>query len=99
LHSVAVELASPAVGPGSAFVVQVNGRPVTAHAGQTVAAVLLAAGIRVFRRTAQRREPRGVFCGMGICYECLVTVNGVANTRACVTVAAPGMVIETGGDA
>lgn len=79
------------------FVVHVDGRPVKAHAGQTVAAVLLAAGIRAFRRTVQRDEPRGVFCGMGVCYECLVTVNGAANTRACVTVVAPDMTIETGG--
>lgn len=79
------------------FVVHVNGRPVITHAGETVAAVLLAEGIRAFRRTAHRGEPRGVFCGIGICYECLVTVNGVANTRACVTTVAPGMIIETGG--
>ncbi|MBM4459247.1 MAG: (2Fe-2S)-binding protein [Chloroflexi bacterium] len=79
-----------------AFIVHVDGRPVAAHAGETVAAVLLAAGIRIFRRTAQRGEPRGVFCGIGVCYECLVTVDGAANTRACVTVVAPGMVIETG---
>lgn len=81
---------------GAAIIVHVNGRPVTALAGQTVAAVLLAQGVRVFRYTAQRGEPRGVFCGMGICYECLVTVDGVACVRACVTPAAHGMVIETG---
>ena len=78
-----------------ALTVSVNGRAVVARAGESAAAVLLAAGIRTFRRTAKRGEPRGVFCGMGICYECLVTVNGVPNVRACVTPVAPGMTIET----
>ena len=80
----------------SAITVTVDGRPVLAFAGETVAAVLLAEGIRVFRYTAKRGEPRGVFCGMGICYECLVTVDGVPNVRACVTTVKPGMVIKTG---
>ena len=80
----------------SAMTVSVNGRAVSAFAGETVAAVLLAEGIRVLRYTAKRGEPRGVFCGMGICYECLVTVDGVPNVRACVTTVEPGMVIQTG---
>ena len=79
----------------SAIAVTVDGRPVTAFAGETVATVLLAEGIRVFRYTAKRGEPRGVFCGMGVCYECLVTVDGVPNVRACVTTVKPGMAIKT----
>ena len=73
----------------SAITVTVDGRPVSVLAGETVAAVLLAEGIRVFRHTEKRGEPRGVFCGMGICYECLVTVDGVPNMRACVTPVSP----------
>ena len=80
----------------SVIIVSVDARPVSAYAGETVAAVLLAEGIRVFRHTAKRGEPRGIFCGMGICYECLVTVDGVPNVRACVTTVEPGMVIQTG---
>ena len=80
----------------SAISVSVDGRAVSVFAGETVAAVLLAEGIRVFRYTAKRGEPRGVFCGMGICYECLVTVDGVPNVRACVTTVKPGMAIKTG---
>ena len=80
----------------SAITVNVDGRPISAVTGETVAAVLLAEGILVFRYTAKRGEPRGVFCGMGICYECLVTVDGVPNVRACVTAVGPGMVIQTG---
>jgi predicted molibdopterin-dependent oxidoreductase YjgC len=76
--------------------VSVDGRQVLAFAGETVAAVLLAQGARVFRHTARRGEPRGIFCGIGICYECLVTVDGVPNVRACVTTVRPGMAIQTG---
>ena len=57
--------------------------------------MLLTEGIRVFRRDAGG-SPRGLFCGIGNCYECLVTVDGVPNVRACVTPVAAGMVIETG---
>jgi predicted molibdopterin-dependent oxidoreductase YjgC len=80
----------------SVIIVSVDARPVSAYAGETVAAVLLAEGIRVFRHTAKRGEPRGIFCGMGICYECLVTVDGVPNVRACVTMVRPGMTIQVG---
>jgi predicted molibdopterin-dependent oxidoreductase YjgC len=99
LRSTSSEPASPAAEPDGVFVVHVDGRPVTTYAGQTVAALLFANGIRVFGRSAQRDEPRGVFCGIGICYECLVTVNGAPNVRACVTVVARGMSVETRGGA
>jgi len=85
----------PPVQRGPAITVTVNGQPVDAFAGETVAAVLLAAGQRIFRRTRQANAPRGLFCGMGICFECLVTVNGTPNTRACVTPVVNGMAIET----
>ena len=85
------DLAGPAT-----FAVTVDGRPVSARAGQTVAALLLASGMRTFRHTASHGAPRGLFCGIGICYDCLVTVNGEANVRACVTPVAAGMVIDTG---
>ena len=63
--------------------------------GETVAAVLLAHGLRVFRHSLKTGQGRGIFCGMGICYDCLVTVDGVQNIRACMTPASPGMAIET----
>jgi predicted molibdopterin-dependent oxidoreductase YjgC len=81
---------------GAPVTVFVDGRQVTAFAGESVAAVLLALGTRAFRHTAKRGEPRGMFCGIGVCYECLVTVDEEPNVRACVTEVAPGMVIETG---
>jgi predicted molibdopterin-dependent oxidoreductase YjgC len=86
----------PLVRRGREITIYVDGRPVTAYDGETVAAVLLAEGIYAFRRTTETGEPRGLFCGMGICYDCLVTVDGVANVRACVTPVAEGMMVETG---
>jgi predicted molibdopterin-dependent oxidoreductase YjgC len=62
----------------------VDGEPVEAFEGETVAAVLLARG-EVATRTTVKGEPRGVFCGMGVCFDCLVVVDGVPNTRACMT--------------
>lgn len=89
----------PPVQRGQPILLHVNSRPVKAFEGETIAAVLLAEGIRVFRHAARTQEPRGIFCGMGICYDCLVTVDGVSNVRACVTHVAEGMVIETGSGA
>ena len=59
----------------------VEGRPVFAGPGQTVAAALTAAGIRVCRVT-ESGEGRGVFCGMGICQECVMTIDGERRGRA-----------------
>ena len=73
----------------------VDGRPVSARQGETIAAALLAAGIRVNRQTKKRREPRGLFCGIGQCTDCVMVVNGVPNVRTCVTAVADGMIVET----
>ena len=78
--------------------IQVDGEPVQAYAGESVATVLLALGRRTFRHTEQG-APRGLYCGMGVCFDCLVTVDGVENVRACMTPVAEGMVIATGGGA
>jgi predicted molibdopterin-dependent oxidoreductase YjgC len=72
------------------FNIEVDGRPVSAEPGQTVAAALLGAGITVFRHTPTG-APRGVFCGMGVCFDCLVTVDGLTDQRACITPVRPGM--------
>ena len=72
-----------------------DGRAMEAFPGETIAAALLAAGIRALRRTEKRASPRGVFCGMGICFDCLVTVNGGPHLRACLTRVEPGMRVET----
>lgn len=59
--------------------------------GETIAVALLAAGQDVLRTTERRGEPRGLFCNMGVCFECLVEVDGYANQRACQTVVGAGM--------
>ena len=81
--------------PGPAFTVMFDGRPVRALPGQTVAAVLWAAGVTSWRTTRNEGRPRGVFCGIGVCFDCLVTVNDRPNQRACLVPVRPGDVIGT----
>jgi hypothetical protein len=66
----------------------------TGEAGQTIAGVLLAAGRRSWRR-APSGAPRGLFCGIGVCFDCLVTVNGVRDVRACRRRAREGDIVTT----
>lgn len=65
--------------------------------GDSIAAVLVGAGIVSWRTTRVNGRPRGLFCGIGACFDCLVTVNGTSSVRACVTEAKPGDVITTSG--
>ncbi|GAA3101331.1 (2Fe-2S)-binding protein [Pseudonocardia yunnanensis] len=66
----------------------------TAAPGQSIAAALIAAGRRSWRTTRVGGEPRGAFCGIGVCFDCLVMVNGRPNQRACLTEVRPGDRIE-----
>lgn len=75
--------------------IKVDGEPVPAFAGESVATVLLALGRQTFRHTDRNHAPRGLFCGMGVCFDCLVTIDGIENVRACMTPVEEGMVIET----
>jgi aerobic-type carbon monoxide dehydrogenase small subunit (CoxS/CutS family) len=79
------------------FVMYVNGRPIPATPGLTIAEALLAEGLRTCRST-RSQSPRGVFCGMGICYECRMIVNGIPNVRTCMTPAMPEMRIQVQDD-
>lgn len=72
-----------------------DGRPVPAAPGQTVAAALWAAGVRSWRTTREMAAPRGLFCGIGTCFDCLITIDGAANQRACLVPARPGMTVAT----
>jgi hypothetical protein len=84
-----------AVGPVTeALEIMVDGHPVAARAGASVAATLIATGRRSWRTTLTGR-PRGVFCGIGVCYDCTATVDGVAGVRTCVTPVSPGLRVET----
>ncbi len=77
------------------FAIDVDGEAILARPGQTLAAVLLAAGRQTFRYT-RSGKPRGIFCGMGVCFDCLLTVDGLDDQRACMTPARPGMQVQTG---
>lgn len=75
-------------------VVTIDGAPVTARAGDTVAAALLAAGRLAVRTTVMSGAPRGPFCLMGACFECMVEIDGRAQ-QGCLVDVAPGMRIVT----
>jgi NADPH-dependent 2,4-dienoyl-CoA reductase/sulfur reductase-like enzyme len=81
----------------SACSFEFDGRTIEALTGETIAAALTANGILALRR-ARSGEPRGIFCGMGVCSECLVSVDGEPNVRACMTPVRPGMKIMSQGD-
>lgn len=85
----------PNVQRGKPIQILANNRPIDTFEGETVAVALLAAGISPFRLSPKNKEPRSLYCGMGICYECLVTINGVHAQRACMTLVEEGMQIET----
>lgn len=76
-------------------VIIVDGNRVAAITGEPIAAALLAAGIRRFRITPRFGSPRGLFCGIGRCTDCVMTVDGQPNVRTCVTPVRDGMVVET----
>ena len=71
-----------------------DGRPIRAYEGETIAAALHAAGIRVLSRT-RSGAPRGLFCAIGKCSSCLATVDGIPNVRTCVTPVGEGMAVES----
>ena len=80
--------------PDEKFEIKIDGNRITARKGQSIAEALLSAGFRVFRKT-KRNAPRGLYCGIGLCYECRMTVNGIPNIRTCMTLAEPGCEIST----
>jgi len=80
---------------GERVTLRVDGRQVEARAGDSVAAALLAAGIARTRISTVLGSPRGPYCGIGACFDCLVTIDGVGNRRACMVTVAEGMDIET----
>jgi len=79
---------------GAAFTFRFDGRDITAYAGETIGAALLAAGIRHLRTTRFAGAPRGLLCGIGACFDCLVTVDGRGSQRACLTPATPDTEVE-----
>ena len=76
--------------------VKINGATVEVPDGATVAAAILLHGESTFR-LSRNGEPRGPVCGMGICFECRVTVDRVPHARSCQLLCGAGMEIETAG--
>ena len=81
--------------PTDAVTFYYNDEPIRARSGEMIAAALFGAGIHTFRYTPRRGEPRGVFCAIGRCTDCMMVVDGVPNTRTCITPVREGMRVET----
>ncbi len=65
--------------------ISVNGKDINAYKGETLLAALIASGYKKMKKSPLKNEPRGALCGMGVCFECIVTVNDIPNIRACMT--------------
>jgi predicted molibdopterin-dependent oxidoreductase YjgC len=72
-----------------------DGKATEGREGDTIASALQAAGVRVFRESINLHRPRGFFCAIGRCANCSMVVDGVPNTKVCVTRLKEGMVVET----
>jgi D-hydroxyproline dehydrogenase subunit gamma len=79
---------------GQQIQIVVNGDLVTAFEGESVAAAVLAAGERKLRVTPRRGDPRGMYCGIGMCFDCVMTIDG-QRVRTCLTPVRDGMQITT----
>lgn len=72
----------------------INAEPITVADGTTVAAAILSNGVAAFR-TSVNGGPRGPLCGMGVCFECCVTINGLGHQRSCTALVEDGMEVMT----
>jgi len=75
--------------------ITVDGRPVAAKATDSVAAAMFAAGIASCRTTVVEEKPRGPYCMMGVCFDCLVVIDGIGSRQGCMTRVRDGMVVES----
>lgn len=73
-----------------------EGNPIEAEEGDMVAVALLNAGIKDFRHTRKNKEPRGIFCAIGRCTDCMMNIDGKPNVRSCITPVKENMVILRG---
>ena len=72
-----------------------DGKSIEGFEGEPIAMALQAAGLRVHRHTSKTNKPRGVFCAIGRCTDCVMVVDGKPNVRTCVTPLKAGMKVET----
>ncbi len=85
----------PDLADTASVMLTVDGEAITARATDTVAAALLAAGHAACRETAVSNTPRGPYCLMGVCFDCLVSIDGVGNRQGCLVRVREGMRVET----
>jgi len=83
------------IAPGTEIEIIVDGKSIKAYEGESVAASILATGKRSLRTTSKSYEPRGLYCAIGICFDCVMTIDNIPNIRACQTFVRNGMIIET----
>lgn len=91
-----VDLRLRGVDRAAAFTITFEGAPVNARPGESVAMALWSCGATTLRNSSRDGAPRSILCNMGICYECVLRIDGVP-VRACMTEAKEGMVVERGG--
>ena len=80
---------------GRTVTIRVNGREIEAIEGEPIAAAILASGIKVLRYTPKLKSPRGLYCAIGRCTDCIMKVNGIPSIRTCITPVEPGMIVES----
>ena len=81
---------------GSALTIDVDGEPIPCFAGETIAVAILTVRSWIGQDAVRRR---GLYCGIGVCFECVVAVEGVPGIRACITLVHEGMFVQTRLDA
>ncbi len=86
-------LGEPKKGPLVTF--SYDGKPIEGYEGEPIAAALKAAGVMVHRHTMKMDRPRGVFCAIGRCTDCVMVVDGKPNVRTCITPVRAGMTVQT----
>ena len=80
---------------GRTVTIRVNGKEIEAIEGEPIAAAILASGIKVLRYTSKLKSPRGLYCAIGRCTDCIMKVNGVPSIRTCITPVERGMIVES----
>jgi len=88
----------PILGPlpvAKEVIIIVDGKKIKAYEGEMISTAIVASGIKTFRYTSKKKEPRGIFCAIGRCTDCVMEVNGRPNVRTCVTPVEDNMVINT----
>lgn len=80
---------------GKGITISFDGQPLAARAGDTVAAALIAHGVMQSRTTPVTGSPRAAYCMMGVCFDCMVIIDGVGSQQGCLVEVRDGMTVET----